>query len=198
MCHWRESPLRWYGSTALVNDATGRLEQHARRFRSSLTMLVAPGRGRLFRNSRRGSLPGERILAIMLADLCMTSSTIQSRVFPKMQEQFLPLLGESSTNGYCTTHNNDQIIRRQKHANTLVANAKTLDDWIKAKREAKNLTPSHLAAKMGIAAAVIYSWEDNTHQPDSQQLADLSFALRCNLDKFMMHHWQSMSLSFEA
>jgi DNA-binding transcriptional regulator YiaG len=34
----------------------------------------------------------------------------------------------------------------------------------------KNLTPYHLAAKMGMATALIRSWKDGTTQPDNQQL----------------------------
>ena len=74
--------------------------------------------------------------------------------------------------------------RSRKRINALPANAKTLGYWIKAKREAKNLTLGQLAMKMGIAAAVVYSWEDNTHQPDSQQLADLSSTLGLDFDDF--------------
>jgi len=80
----------------------------------------------------------------------------------------------------------EQKLRGRKRINALVANAKTLGDWIKAKREARNLTPSHVATKMGIAAAVVYSWEGNTHQPDIQQLEDLSSLLGFNPDNFMM------------
>lgn len=80
----------------------------------------------------------------------------------------------------------EQKLRGRNRANALVANAKTLGHWIKAKREAKNLTPTHLVAKMGIAAAVVYSWEDNTHQPDCQHLADLSYILKFNFDEFKM------------
>ena len=80
----------------------------------------------------------------------------------------------------------EQKLRGRKRANALVANAKTLGDRIKAKREAKNLTPSHLAAKMGIAAAVVYSWEDNTQPPDNPQLAELSQILKFNFDEFRM------------
>ena len=34
----------------------------------------------------------------------------------------------------------------------------------------KNLTPGHLAAKMGIATALVHSWEDGTTQPDNRQM----------------------------
>jgi hypothetical protein len=80
----------------------------------------------------------------------------------------------------------EQKLRRLKRKTPLVANAKSLGDWIRIRREAKNLTPSHLASKMGIAAAVVYSWEDNTHRPDCQQLADLSYFLKFNFDEFKM------------
>lgn len=38
----------------------------------------------------------------------------------------------------------------------------------------KNLTPSHLAAKMGIATTLVRSWEDGSSQPESKQLQDLA------------------------
>jgi DNA-binding transcriptional regulator YiaG len=55
----------------------------------------------------------------------------------------------------------------------LITSVKTLGDWIRASQIAKNLTPGHLAAKMGIAHAMIRSWEDGTCQPGRQQVADL-------------------------
>jgi ribosome-binding protein aMBF1 (putative translation factor) len=80
----------------------------------------------------------------------------------------------------------EQKLRGLKRTNALVANAKSLGDLIRIRREVKNLTPSHLAAKMGIAASVVYSWEENTHRPDCQQLADLSYILKFNFDEFKM------------
>jgi DNA-binding transcriptional regulator YiaG len=53
-------------------------------------------------------------------------------------------------------------------------NLKTIADWIKFKRMEKNLTPHHLAAKMGIATALVRSWESGGSQPDSKQLQDLA------------------------
>jgi len=53
---------------------------------------------------------------------------------------------------------------------------KTLGDLIQVKRHEKNLTTGHLALKMGIATALVRSWENGTSQPDSQQsktLADI-------------------------
>jgi transcriptional regulator with XRE-family HTH domain len=92
----------------------------------------------------------------------------------------------------------EQKLRGRKRTNALVANAKSLGDWIRIRREARNLTPSHLAMKMGIAAAVVYSWEDNTHPPDSQQLADLSTLLGFNYEELKMFDWQSMNQPFLA
>jgi DNA-binding transcriptional regulator YiaG len=38
----------------------------------------------------------------------------------------------------------------------------------------KNLTPGHLAAKMGIATDLVRSWEGGTIQPDNRQLEVLA------------------------
>jgi DNA-binding transcriptional regulator YiaG len=68
-------------------------------------------------------------------------------------------------------------LRKQRHFKPLPASIKTLGDWIQVKRREKNLTPGHLAAKMGIATALVCSWEDGTGQPDNQQLKVLVNAL---------------------
>ena len=52
-------------------------------------------------------------------------------------------------------------------------NEQTLGGWIQAKRTERNLIPGHLAVKMGIAQAVVRSWEDGSRQPDGLQLAVL-------------------------
>jgi ribosome-binding protein aMBF1 (putative translation factor) len=54
---------------------------------------------------------------------------------------------------------------------------KSLGDWIQVKRHEKNLTPGHLAAKMGIAAILVRSWENGTVQPDNGQLEILASVL---------------------
>jgi DNA-binding transcriptional regulator YiaG len=46
-----------------------------------------------------------------------------------------------------------------KQSKVLKSNVKTLGDWLKIKRLEKNLTPGHVAAKMGIAASLVCSWE---------------------------------------
>jgi ribosome-binding protein aMBF1 (putative translation factor) len=38
----------------------------------------------------------------------------------------------------------------------------------------KNLSPCHLATKMGVATALIRLWEDGTTQPDNRQLKVLA------------------------
>jgi transcriptional regulator with XRE-family HTH domain len=60
-------------------------------------------------------------------------------------------------------------------------NTKTIADWIKVKRMEKNLTPHHLAAKMGIATSLVRSWEDGSSQPDCKQLQSLANYLRLPL-----------------
>ena len=47
-------------------------------------------------------------------------------------------------------------------------NVKTLGDWIKVRQIEKNLTPHHVAVKMGRASAVVVSWERGISFPDSQ------------------------------
>jgi ribosome-binding protein aMBF1 (putative translation factor) len=41
----------------------------------------------------------------------------------------------------------------------------------------KKLTPGHLALKMGIATALVRSWEDSTAEPDNRQLEVLASLL---------------------
>jgi hypothetical protein len=41
----------------------------------------------------------------------------------------------------------------------------------KANGARKTVTRGHVVAKMGIATALVLSWEDSTSQPDNQQLA---------------------------
>ena len=63
----------------------------------------------------------------------------------------------------------------------MLESTKTLGDWIRVKRTEKNLTPGHLAAKMGIAASVVLSWENGTVQPKDQQLEELLGLFPCRL-----------------
>jgi ribosome-binding protein aMBF1 (putative translation factor) len=63
-----------------------------------------------------------------------------------------------------------QKTRKHNNAKPLPASIKTLGDWIQVKRMEKNLTPGHLAAKMGIATTLVRSWEDGTIKPENRQL----------------------------
>jgi ribosome-binding protein aMBF1 (putative translation factor) len=56
-----------------------------------------------------------------------------------------------------------------EHSKPLPESIQRRGDWIQVKRRAKNLTPYHLAAKMGIARAFVLAWESNQCQPDEQQ-----------------------------
>jgi len=76
----------------------------------------------------------------------------------------------------------------QNRANALKLNIKTAGDWIKVKRLEVNLTPGRVAAKMGIAASLVYSWENNTQQPDNQQLKILASVL-----EFDAHDFESVA-----
>ena len=57
----------------------------------------------------------------------------------------------------------------------------------------KNLTPGHLAAKMGIATALVRSWESGGSQPDSKQLQDL--AKMFGVDEASIRNWEKNTVS---
>ena len=63
-----------------------------------------------------------------------------------------------------------QKSRKQKLAKALKPKIKTIGDWIQVKRLEKNLTPGHVALKMGIATALVLSWEEGLSQPNQQQI----------------------------
>jgi DNA-binding transcriptional regulator YiaG len=65
----------------------------------------------------------------------------------------------------------------QKRDKVLKLNIKTAGDWLKVQRMVKNLTPGHVASKMGIATSLICSWESSTRRPDGQQLKVLAAVL---------------------
>jgi ribosome-binding protein aMBF1 (putative translation factor) len=67
-----------------------------------------------------------------------------------------------------------QNSRKQQRSKLLPASIQTIGYWIQVKRMEKNLTPGHVAAKMGIATALIRSWEDGTIQPENRQLEVLA------------------------
>jgi len=72
--------------------------------------------------------------------------------------------------------------RYRNQSKTLSMNIKTTGDWLKFKRIAKNLTPSHVAMKMGIATSLVYSLESSLCQPDSQQLKSLAQILEFDVE----------------
>ena len=72
----------------------------------------------------------------------------------------------------------------QNRAKVFKLNIKTAGDWLKVKRMERNLTPGHVAAKMGIATSLICSWESGTRQPDSQQLKILASVLKFEAKDF--------------
>lgn len=67
--------------------------------------------------------------------------------------------------------------RKRKRSKPLPESIQTLGDWIQVKRMEKNLTPGHVALKMGIATALVRSWEDGSIQPDNRQLEALASLL---------------------
>lgn len=72
-------------------------------------------------------------------------------------------------------------MKKEKRVKALEAKAKTVGDWMKIKRLAKNLTPSHVAGKMGIAASVVLAWEGGIYTPNEKQWQTLSILLSFNV-----------------
>jgi ribosome-binding protein aMBF1 (putative translation factor) len=58
---------------------------------------------------------------------------------------------------------------KQKAFKPLSASIKTLAEWIQVERLEKGLAPYHLAEKMGIASALVKSWESGECEPDQRQ-----------------------------
>ena len=48
-----------------------------------------------------------------------------------------------------------------------------MSEWIRLNRQAKNLTPGQLAAKMGIAAQMVWSWEEGTATPHNLHIVKM-------------------------
>ena len=69
-------------------------------------------------------------------------------------------------------------------AKLLKANVKAAGDWLKVKRLEKNLTPGHVAAKMGIATSLVCAWESCTRQPDIHQIRLLATILGFDAENF--------------
>jgi ribosome-binding protein aMBF1 (putative translation factor) len=69
-------------------------------------------------------------------------------------------------------------LRKPQHAKPLADSIKTRGDWIRVKRQEKNLAPGHLAAKMGIASTLVRSWEHDQLLPTEDQWEALAGILR--------------------
>jgi transcriptional regulator with XRE-family HTH domain len=67
-----------------------------------------------------------------------------------------------------------QKSRNWNQSKPLVESIKTIGDWIQVKRTEKNLTPGHVAGKMGIATALVLTWEAGSIQPNERQLKVLA------------------------
>jgi ribosome-binding protein aMBF1 (putative translation factor) len=78
----------------------------------------------------------------------------------------------------------DQKSRKDTRVKPLPESIKTIGNWIQVKRREKNLTRCHLSLKMGIATALVQSWENGIQQPDGQQLEDLAYVLGFNFKHF--------------
>ena len=68
----------------------------------------------------------------------------------------------------------DHNLRKQKQHKPLPISTKALGKWIQVQRLQKKLSPFHLAAKMGIATALVHSWENGIGEPDGRQREILS------------------------
>lgn len=68
---------------------------------------------------------------------------------------------------------NAQNRKNGTRSKPLPESVKTIGDRIKTHRQHKNLTPGHVAMKMGIATALVLSWESGISNPDNQQLKGL-------------------------
>ena len=66
----------------------------------------------------------------------------------------------------------------------LSSSIETAGDWLKVKRLEKNLTPGHVAAKMGIATSLVCSWESCARMPDIHQIKLLATVLGFNATDF--------------
>jgi len=67
----------------------------------------------------------------------------------------------------------------------LESNVKTVGDLIKIKRLTKNLTPGHVARRMGIASTIIRAWEDGTATPNDWQMELLAKILGYEANDFI-------------
>jgi DNA-binding transcriptional regulator YiaG len=72
----------------------------------------------------------------------------------------------------------------QERSKLLALSANTVGDWLKAKRLEKNLTPGHVAVKMGIATSLFCSWESCIRMPDIYQIKLLATVLEFNAKDF--------------
>jgi len=79
-----------------------------------------------------------------------------------------------------------QKLRKRKQDISLADSVKTIGDWIQVKRIEKNLSVYHLSEKMGIASALVHTWEDGTSQPDSRQLEVLTNILGLDPVKYAL------------
>jgi ribosome-binding protein aMBF1 (putative translation factor) len=70
--------------------------------------------------------------------------------------------------------------RKNNLFKSLPTNIQTIGDAIRVARQAKNLRLSHVAAKMGIAAALVCTWEDGACRPNNWQIELLAEILEVN------------------
>ena len=90
----------------------------------------------------------------------MTTLQIQRWIFPRRGERFPLSSGRVALLGIAQRQirlKYAQNSRKQQRSKPLPASIQTLGDLIQVKRMEKNLSPGHLAAKMGIATALIRS-----------------------------------------
>jgi DNA-binding transcriptional regulator YiaG len=106
--------------------------------------------------------------------------------FAEIRRTYVLSAGESSPAGYCTADNSGKYagdIKRQKDDKTLNTNIKTIGGWLKAKRIGKNLTPHHLAERMGITSLRVSAWETNLERPTPEEVVVLAKILNSEISE---------------
>jgi DNA-binding transcriptional regulator YiaG len=88
--------------------------------------------------------------------------------------------------------------KQLKLSNMLKSNVKTAGDWLKVKRLEKNLTPGHVAEKMGIATSLVCSWESCTREPDIHQIKLLATIMGFDAENFEMPAVKPMTAPYPS
>jgi ribosome-binding protein aMBF1 (putative translation factor) len=66
-----------------------------------------------------------------------------------------------------------QKTRKPSQPKPLPASVKTIADWIQVKLHEHGMASYHLAAKMGIATAVVNGWKDGAVRPKTYHIREM-------------------------